>query len=186
MFTNDDDDDDEEEEEEDYFKPVLVKTSVKGGYKYYECRGGKDNKLSRKQYLYKIMPYLSDLVNDHKAIWNESKEMKIQINMNVNFVSSNDTGEIRTIFVRSGNEEIRPGNETDIIKRLLTSFLNNYQKEETILRIGSGFVFQSFYLMFYHIHKTSLKRWKSCMKYPELVINKRATINPKIRDNNLF
>ena len=71
MFTNDDDDDDdeeEEEEEEDYFKPVLVKTSVKGGYKYYECRGGKDNKLSRKQYLYKIMPYLSDLVNDHKAI----------------------------------------------------------------------------------------------------------------------
>ena len=68
MFTNDDDDDDDEEEEEDYFKPVLVKTSVKGGYKYYECIGGKDNKLSRKQYLYKIMPYLSDLVNDHKAI----------------------------------------------------------------------------------------------------------------------
>ena len=79
--------------------------------------------------------------------------------MNVNFVSSNDTGEIRTIFVWSDNEEIRPGNETDnIIKRLLSSFLNNYQKEETILRIGSGFVFQSFYLMFYHIHKTSLKR----------------------------
>ena len=106
MFTNDDDDDDDEEEE-DYFKPVLVKTSVKGGYKYYECRSGKDNKLSRKQYLYKIMPYLSDLVNDHKAIWNESKEMKIQINMNVNFVSSNDTGEIRTIFVWSDNEEMK-------------------------------------------------------------------------------
>ena len=70
--------------------------------------------------------------------------------MNVNFVSSNDTGEIRTIFVRSGNEEIRPGNETDIIKRLLTSFLNNYQKEETILRIGSGFVFD---LLSYHFQK---------------------------------
>ena len=162
MFTNDDDDDDddeeEEEEEEGFYKPVVVKTSVKGGYKYYECKGGKDNKLSRKQYLYKIMSYLSDLVNYHKAISNESKEMKIQINMNVNFVSSNDTGEIRTIFVWSDNEEIRPGNETDIIKRLLNSFLNNYQKEETILRIGSGFVFESFYLMSYHIHKTSLKR----------------------------
>ena len=24
------------------------------------------------------------------------------------------------------------------------------------------------------------------MKYPELVINKRATVNPKIRDNKLF
>ena len=73
--------------------------------------------------------------------------------MNVNFVSSNDTGEIRTIFVRSGNEEIRPGNETDIIKRLLTSLLNNYQKEETILRIGSGFVFQSVDLLSYHFQK---------------------------------
>ena len=105
------------------------------------------------------MPYLSDLVNDHKAIRNESKEMKIQINMNVNFFSSNDTGEIRTIFVWSDNEEIRPGNETDdIIERLLNSFLNNYQKEETILTIGSGFVFESVDLLSYHIYKTSLKR----------------------------
>ena len=32
-------------------------------------------------------------------------------------------------FVWSDNEEIRMGNETDdIIKRLLNSFLNNYQK----------------------------------------------------------
>ena len=74
--------------------------------------------------------------------------------MNVNFVSSNDTGEIRTIFVWSDNEEIRPGNETDnIIKRLLSSFLNNYQKEETILRIGSGFVFESVDLLSYHFQK---------------------------------
>ena len=79
------------------------------------------------------MPYLSDLINDHKAIRNESNEWKIQINMHVNFVSSNDTGEIRTIFVWSDNEEIRLGNETDdIIKGLLNSFLKYYQKEETI------------------------------------------------------
>ena len=74
--------------------------------------------------------------------------------MNVNFGSSNDTGEILTIFVWSDNEEIRPGNETDdIIKRLLSSFLNNYQKEETILRIGSGFVFESVDLLSYHFQK---------------------------------
>ena len=37
--------------------------------------------------------------------------------MDVNFVSSNDTGEICTIFVLSDNEEIRLGNETfEIIK----------------------------------------------------------------------
>ena len=55
--------------------------------------------------------------------------------MHVNFISSKDTGETRTIFVWSDNEEIRLGNETDdIIKGLLNSFLNNYQEEETILR----------------------------------------------------
>ena len=46
--------------------------------------------------------------------------------MLVNFVSSNDTGEIRTIFVLSDNEEIMLGNETDdIVKSLISSFLNN-------------------------------------------------------------
>ena len=42
------------------------------------------------------MPYLSDLINDHKAIRNESNEWKIQLNMK--FISSNDTGEIRTFI----------------------------------------------------------------------------------------
>ena len=44
------------------------------------------------------MPYLGDIINDNKTIRNESKECKIQINMNVNFISSKDTGETRTIF----------------------------------------------------------------------------------------
>ena len=51
-----------------------------------------------------IKPYLSDLINDHKAIETSSNEWKIQVNMHINFVSSNDTGEIRTIFVWRVNE----------------------------------------------------------------------------------
>ena len=44
----------------------------------------------------------------------------------------------------SDNEEVKLGNETDdIVKRLINSFLNNYQKEEIILRNGSDFVFES-------------------------------------------
>ena len=79
--------------------------------------------------------------------------------MNVNSVSSNDTGETCATFVWNDNEEIRSGNETDdIIKELLNSFLNNYQKEEEILRNGTNFVFESVDLLFYNIHKTSLKR----------------------------
>ena len=73
--------------------------------------------------------------------------------MHVDFVSSNDTGETCTIFVWSDNEEIRLGNETDdIIKGPINSFLNNYQKEEIILRNGSNFVFESVDLMSHHIY----------------------------------
>ena len=105
----------------------------------------KTKKLSVKQYLYKIMPYLSDLINGNKAIEKNSNEWKIQMNMLVNFVSSNDNGEDRTIFVWSDNEEIsRLGNETgDITKGLINSFLNNFQKEEIILRNERNFIFES-------------------------------------------
>ena len=89
-----------------------------------------------------IKPYLSDLMNENKAIKTSSNEWKIQINMHINFVSSNDTGEIYTVFVWSDNEETRLGNETDdIVKKLINSFLNNHQKEEIILRNGSNFGF---------------------------------------------
>ena len=127
--------------DDDYYKPILAKSSFDENYKYYDSRGDKHKKLSIEQDLDIIKPYLSDLINENKAIETSSNEWKIQINMHVNFVSSNDTGEIRTIFVWSDNEEIRLGNETDdIIEGLINSFLNNYQKEELILRNGSNFV----------------------------------------------
>ena len=171
----------------DYYKPILVKSSINESYKYYESRGDKDKKLSVKQYLYIIMPYLSDLINEHKAIENNSSEWKIQVNMHVNFIFSNDTGEIRTIFVLSNNEEIRLENETDdIIKRRINSFLNNYRKEKLILINGSNFVFESVDLLSYHIHKTSLKRGNSYIKSSEQILNKKATINPKNADDKCF
>ena len=129
-----------------------------------------------------IMPYLRDLINDHKT-----NEWKIQLNMHANFISSKDTGETRTIYVWSDNEEIRSGNETDaFIKGLFKSFLNNYQKEEIVLRKGSHFVFKSVDLQVYHLHKINLKKGKSYIKSPEWVLNKRATINPKNKDNKCF
>ena len=35
--------------------------------------------------------------------------------MHINFFTSNDTGEIRAVFVWGDNEDIRLGNETDYI-----------------------------------------------------------------------
>ena len=134
-----------------------------------------------------IKLFLSDLINENKATETSSNEWKNQINMHINFVSSNDTGEIRTVFVWSDNEEIRLGNETDdIVKRIINSFLNHYQKEELILRNESNFVFESVGLLSYHIHKTSLKRGNSYIKSPEWIANKKATINPKNEDNRCF
>ena len=108
---------------DDYYKPILVKSSFKTNYKYFESRGDKNKKMAVKQYLYKIVPYLRDKINNHKAIRNESKEWKIQINMHANSISSKDTGETRIIYVWIENEEINLGNETDdMIKELFNFF----------------------------------------------------------------
>ena len=50
------------------------------------------------KYFEMIKPYLYDLINENKAI-NTFNELKILINMHVNFISSNDTGDIRTVFL---------------------------------------------------------------------------------------
>ena len=172
---------------EDYCKPILVKRSLKENYKYYESGGDKDKKPLIEQYLDMIKPHLSDLINDHNAIETSSNESKIQINVHINFISSNDTGQIRTVFVWSDNEEIRLGNEKgDIAKRLVNPFLNNYQKEKLILRNGTNFVFESIGLLSYHIHKTGLKRGNSYIKSPKWVAIKKAIINPKNVDKRCF
>ena len=41
----------DEVNEENYYKSILVKSSFKGNYKYYESRGDKEKRLSVKQYL---------------------------------------------------------------------------------------------------------------------------------------
>ena len=72
---------------EDYYKPILIKSSFDERYKYYESRADKDKKLLIEQYLNMIKPYLSDLINENKAVETNSNEWKVQINMHINFVS---------------------------------------------------------------------------------------------------
>ena len=78
--------------------------------------------------------------------------------MHMRFVSSTDTKDIRDFYVCSENNEIRLCNETDdIVKSLIDSFLNRYQKEQEVLREGSNLVFENGESLRYRIHKTSLK-----------------------------
>ena len=57
---------------DDYYKPILVKSSFKNSYEYYEIRDDKDKILSIKQYLYIVIPYLAELINKKK----KNKERK--------------------------------------------------------------------------------------------------------------
>ena len=99
--------------------------------------------------------------------------------MRVNFISSKDTGETRTIYVWSNNESIMWGSDTDdIIRELFRSFLHNYQEELKIIK-GSDFVFESVELMDYKLHRVRLRRGGSYIKSPKWLENKKATINPK-------
>ena len=92
----------------------------KGNYKYYVSKGDKEKKLSVRKYLNKITQHLYDLINDHRIA---KRVLKIQISMRVNFISSKDTGETRSLYVWSDNVKIMWGSDTDdIITELFESF----------------------------------------------------------------
>ena len=134
---------------------------------------GLKKKVSVRQYLNKITSHLYDLINDHRIarrVW------KIQISMRVNFISSKDTGETRTIYVWSDKVRIMRGSDTDdIIRKNFRSFLHNYEKELKIIK-GSDFVFESVELVDYKLHRY--------VKSPEWLANKKATINPKNKNDD--
>ena len=59
----------------------------------------------------------------------------------------------------SDNKEIMWGIETDdIITNLLEFFLNNYEREEQIMRRGRDFIFESVDLFDYKLHKKDYKK----------------------------
>ena len=109
-------------------------------YIEYESKGDKNKNLPPEEYLDIIRPYLSDMINDHKT----QSEWKIQLTMQINFISSKDSEETCTMHTKSHNIEIMMGNETDeIIEKLFESLLQNYQKNLEESMRGSEFVFDS-------------------------------------------
>ena len=162
-----------------------TKSAFNGNYIEYQSKGEKDKNLSPKEYLDIISPYLSDMINDHKT----QSEWKIQLTMQINFISSKDSEETRTMHTKSHNIEIMMGNETwNYWKTFWISFTKwskRLVRLEESMR-GSEFVFNSIDLLYYHLRKTSLKRGWSYIDSPEWLKNKKATINPKNDENNCF
>ena len=107
------------------------------------------------------------MINNHKAPLegyssNDNDlygELKIQLTMQINFISSIDPGEIRTMDSKSKNIEILMGSEKDdVINKLFESFLQKYQEKLEEKMEKSKFVFESVDLLYYSLHKTTLKR----------------------------
>ena len=170
--------------DEDYYEPIKTKDAFNNNYIEYESRGDKNKNLSLKQYLNTIIPYLRNLINYQKTVG----EWKIQLSMKINFVSSKDySNETRTLSTWSDNIEIIMGNETDdIIDELFKSFLHRYQEKSEKSMKGSEFVFNSVDLLYYYLHKISLKRGESYIDSPEWLKDKKAIINPQNKDNEYF
>ena len=96
--------------DEDYYMSIRTINVFdnKNNYIKYESKGDKDKILSVKEYLYMIIPYFNDIINDHKTEY----EWKIQLSMVINFISSKDSEETRTMRTKSHNVKIMMGNET--------------------------------------------------------------------------
>ena len=105
--------------EEDYYKPTEVKSAFDGSYMLYESRGDKDNMLAIYEYFDKIKPYLKDMIDDYKS----KGEWKIQLSMQIIFVSFTDANETREMHTKSDNITIMSGIETeDVINELFNTF----------------------------------------------------------------
>ena len=92
-------------------------------------------KLSFREYLYMIITYLSDMINDHKT----QSELKIQSSTEINF-SSKDSDEICTIHTKSDNKDVLMSNKTnDVIEELFQSLLQKYQEGLEESMKGSNF-----------------------------------------------
>ena len=149
---------------EDYHKPIIL-NAFSNYYIQYESKGDKDKILTVNEYLDMIRPYLVDLINDHKT----QSEWKIQLTMEINFISSKpDFDETRIMHAKRDNKEIMIGNETDeVIEELFESFLKRYQEGLEESMKGSESIFDGVNALNYDLNKISLNRGKSHIDFPE-------------------
>ena len=84
-------------------------------YIEYENRGDKHKNLSLENNFNRSRPFLRDMVNNHKT----HGEWKLQLTMQIAFISSLNTGEFCIMHSKSDNAEIVMGIEAeDIINEL--------------------------------------------------------------------
>ena len=92
-----------------------------------------------------VRPYLSNIINDH----NIKREWKIQLTMEINFISSRDSNETHTMYITNNNIEITRGRDADeITDKLFESLLQKYQEGLEEKLKGSDLVFDCVDLLY--------------------------------------
>ena len=107
--------------------------------------------------------------------------------MAINFISSKDSDENRTMHTKSNNVKIMVGSETDeIIEDLFEYFLQKYQEgvEESMRR--SEFSYDIFDALHYNLNKVSLSRGGLSIDSPKWLKDKKTTINQTNNDDKCF
>ena len=143
-------------------------------YIEYESNYDRNKTLSVEEYLNKINPYLKDIINSLKNY----DTWKIQLAIANNFISPIDNGEECVMHSKSNNIEIMINEEADgVIKELLDSLKNRYQNNLESMK-GREFVFNYVQLLYYKCHKININHGRSYIDSPDLIKNKKATVNP--------
>ena len=119
-----------------------------------------------------IKPYLRDIINDHKTVgllrynssnktWAENTSSKwyIQLKIAINLISSKDSDETGTTYLKSNNVDIMMDGKTDeITAELFESFLQKYQEGLEESMRGSELAYDSIGAIYYNLIKESLSR----------------------------
>ena len=95
--------------------------------------------LAIHEYFDKIRPYLKDMIDNYKA----KGEWKIQLSMQIIFVSFIDVNETREIYTKTDNITIMNGTDTsDVINELNNSFIERFQNGLEPKMKGSSYIFE--------------------------------------------
>ena len=123
------------------------------------------------------------MINDFKT----EGEGEIQLTMVINYMSSKNFKETRTVHSKSNNMETMIVNETDeIIDKLFDSLLQKHQNFLKESMKGSEYTFYSVDLLYDKCYKISLNEGGSYIESPNWLKNKKATINLNNEGNKQF
>ena len=106
--------------------------------------------------------------------------------MKIRFISFINNNESQIMHSKSDNVDIISGYSTnDIINKLIKSFEKRLQEGLETKMKGSNYIFNRIELLEYHFHKITLNRGSSYLPILSWVPNKKCTLNPQNKKDNL-